>query len=195
MNNFVRTRMIDPPALSALSDDGRRLYEATLTQAMAFAERYLSRDDALEIAHDIAVSMLRLPPERVTGTLIYVAVANHVRRRWRSSNRRRAVEGAYHERWTSTTPSWADPDADLELREMQSRIASVVASMPDGMREVFVLIREEGLTYKDVAARLGIGVGTVHTQLSRATALLRECITQYQSAAPQLGAFKREQRP
>jgi DNA-directed RNA polymerase specialized sigma24 family protein len=161
-----------------------------LRQAMVFAERYLSRDESLEIAHDIAVSMLRLPPDRVTGTLIYVAVANQIRRRWRSSSRRRAIEGAYHDHWSSVMPSWVEPGADLEIREMQARIASVVAAMPTGMRAVFTLIREEGLSYKDAAARLGVGVGTVHTQLSRATALLRDSITQYQSAAPNPGTAK-----
>ena len=43
------------------------------------------------------------------------------------------------------------------------------------------LVRDEELSYKDAAARLGVAVGTVHTQLSRANALLRECIQRYQA--------------
>jgi DNA-directed RNA polymerase specialized sigma24 family protein len=52
------------------------------------------------------------------------------------------------------------------------------------MRSVFVLVREEELSYKETAARLGITVGTVHTQLSRANALLRDAVANYQSDKP-----------
>ena len=53
--------------------------------------------------------------------------------------------------------------------------------MPRAMRETFLLVRDEELSYKEAAARLGVSVGTVHTQLSRANALLRECIQRYQA--------------
>jgi RNA polymerase sigma-70 factor (ECF subfamily) len=56
----------------------------------------------------------------------------------------------------------------LEIREFQERINAAVAGMPLGMRAVFVLIRDEELTYKEAAARLGISVKTVHTQICRA---------------------------
>lgn len=164
--------------------DPRRLYEETLVSAMRFAERHLPRDQALEIAHDVASEMLRLPPGRVTGTLIYIAVTSRLRSLWRRKERRAALEGAYHERWSSVTPLWADPGAEMEIHELQARINETLAEMPDGMRAVFLLVREEGLSYKETAARLGVNVGTVHTQLSRANALLRQTVAHYHGNAP-----------
>src|SRR4051812_6829984 len=94
----AHVRMTQPAPDAAA--DPRRLYEDALVRAMRFAERYLPRDQALEIAHDVASEMLRLPPERVTGTLIYVAVTSRLRNLWRATERRSAFEAAYHEVWS-----------------------------------------------------------------------------------------------
>lgn len=111
-------RMIDPAPASDSADDVRRVYEASLTRAMGFAERYLPRDQALEIAHDVASEMLRLPRDRVTGTLIYIAVTNRLRRHSRSLQRRAAVEGTWHQQWSNGTPAWAEPGAAIEIGEL-----------------------------------------------------------------------------
>jgi RNA polymerase sigma factor (sigma-70 family) len=162
----------------------RRRYEDALTRAMASAERHLPRDEALEIAHDVASEMVGLPAERVTGGLIYVAVTTRLRMHRRSRERRAKNEGRYHEIWSRIPSVWIDPAASVELRELEGRVAACVAAMPARMREAFLLIRDAELSYRDAADRLGVGVGTVHTQFSRATALLRECVAQYQADAP-----------
>jgi DNA-directed RNA polymerase specialized sigma24 family protein len=47
---------------------------------------------------------------------------------------------------------------------------------------VFLLIRRDQRSYKEVAAQLGIAVGTVHTHLSRANASLREAVADFRGA-------------
>lgn len=159
--------------------DPRRTYEEILVRAMRYAERLVPRDQAFEVAHDVAVELLRRPPSEVNGTLLYLRVTSRLRNLWRAARRRASLDRAYVEMQTGAVPAWANPGAELEARELRKRIENVLARMPDAMRAVFVLIREEELSYKEAAARLGIGVGTVHTQLSRANALLRECVEQY----------------
>jgi RNA polymerase sigma factor (sigma-70 family) len=154
-----------------------------LVRAMELAERYLPRDQALEVAHEVASELLRLSADRVTGTLLYIAVTNRLRRHARAARRRSAAESAYGEKWSSAIPAWVEPGAEMEIRELQLRIERVLAEMPPGMREIFSLIREEGLSYKEAAARVGVRVSTVHTQLSRASALLRQCVADYQADA------------
>jgi RNA polymerase sigma factor (sigma-70 family) len=63
-----------------------------------------------------------------------------------------------------------------------------VLGLPDGFREVFVLHEVEGFTHEEIAARLGIEVGTSKSQLSRARRALRS----YLSGSP-IGAV--ETRP
>ncbi len=87
------------------------------------------------------------------------------------------------------------PRRAVELHELQARVAATVAEMPSGMRQVLLLVRGEELSYKATAARLGITVGTVHTQFSRASALLRACVAQYHADAPRANQSRKESEP
>ncbi len=71
-------------------------------------------------------------------------------------------------------------------------IEDAVAEMPDAMRQAFLLVRVKQLSYKEAADRLGIGVGTVHTQLARASQRLRQVVDRYRTDA--LGASAPETR-
>jgi len=51
-----------------------------------------------------------------------------------------------------------------------------IRTLPDGARTVFVLHDVEGRAHEDVAALLGISVGTSKSQLHRARRLLREVL-------------------
>jgi RNA polymerase sigma factor (sigma-70 family) len=157
----------------APSPDRRRAYEEILLRAMWHAERMVPRDQAFEVAHDVAVELLP-DSARLSGALIYLRVTSRVRNLWRARERRAAVDGAYAQMWSSAPPAWAQPGADLEARELRARVEQVMAEMPSAMRETFLLVREDELSYKEAAARLGVSVNTVHKQLSRANALLRD---------------------
>jgi RNA polymerase sigma-70 factor, ECF subfamily len=49
-----------------------------------------------------------------------------------------------------------------------------LSTLPDQCREIFVLCRDDKLSYQEVADRLGISVNTVKTQMKRALSKLRE---------------------
>jgi RNA polymerase sigma factor (sigma-70 family) len=169
-----RPALISPLAQDqATPPDSRSAYEEILLRAMWHAERMVSHDQAFEVAHDVAIELLR-DPTRVTGALIYLRVTSRVRNLWRARERRAATDGVYAEMRSSAPPTWAQPGAELEARELRARVEQVMARMPSAMRETFLLVREDELSYKEAAARLGVSVNTVHKQLSRANALLRD---------------------
>jgi RNA polymerase sigma-70 factor, ECF subfamily len=161
--------------------DPKRIYEDVLQRAFRYAERLVPREQAFEIAHDVAVEMLRRPPARMSGTMLYLRVTSRLRNAWRASQRRAATDRAYLDMRGTRTPAWADPAAGIEAEELRACIREALNAMPRGMREIFLLVRDEELSYKQAAARLGVSVGTVHTQLSRANALLRERVLRYQA--------------
>jgi RNA polymerase sigma factor (sigma-70 family) len=179
----------------APAPDLRRMYEDVLVRAMQYAGRMVPRDHALEIAHDVAVELIRQPTAKPPGgPVVYLAVKRRLRDGMRAVERRAAREATYLTLQSEATPVWALPGADLEARELGDRIAQVVGAMPPAMREVFLLVREEQLTYREAAARLGVGMGTVHTQLTRAGALLRECVRRYHADAPRTPSPRKGQR-
>lgn len=61
-----------------------------------------------------------------------------------------------------------EQDELIELEQMRRRYRDVVESLPPRMRQVFVLHRIEDLSYKEIAARLDIGVRTVEWHIAEA---------------------------
>ena len=73
----------------------------------------------------------------------------------------------------------SDPDAlaeipdhsvsrEIEVRDELSCARAAIAALPDGQREVLLLVTVEGLTYEAAADILGVPLGTVMSRLARA---------------------------
>jgi RNA polymerase sigma-70 factor, ECF subfamily len=62
----------------------------------------------------------------------------------------------------------------IETRELEAKIVEVVKSLPEKCREVFVLSRQQQLSYKEIAATLGIAEKTVENQMGKALKILHQ---------------------
>ncbi len=58
--------------------------------------------------------------------------------------------------------------------ELAEAISLAIAALPENRREIFLLSRQEGLKYQEIAGRLQISVKTVETQMGLALKFLRE---------------------
>ncbi|WP_408005548.1 sigma-70 family RNA polymerase sigma factor [Rhodohalobacter halophilus] len=63
---------------------------------------------------------------------------------------------------------------DLHNRMLIEKIEKVIFQLPERRREVFLLSRYEGKSYKEIANILGITVSTVETHMSKALKTMRE---------------------
>jgi len=64
-------------------------------------------------------------------------------------------------------------------KEAEDRIAEALEKLPPACRNVFLLSREEELSYKEIADALGISVKTVENQMGKALKILREELKPY----------------
>ena len=80
----------------------------------------------------------------------------------------------------TTLSSSYNPEEDMAFRELQHQLNKAVEQLPDQCKQVFKLIKEDGLKYKEVAAILSISPRTVETQLFRAVKKLRKVLTEHQ---------------
>jgi RNA polymerase sigma-70 factor (ECF subfamily) len=71
------------------------------------------------------------------------------------------------------------PDRALERAQQASDVHRAIESLPDEFREAVVLREIEGLSYKEVAAVIGVPIGTVMSRLSRARERLKDLLAQY----------------
>lgn len=67
-----------------------------------------------------------------------------------------------------------DPILLMQAQEMQKKIDKAIAAMPDGCRTVFMLSREDQLSYKEIAEMLQISIKTVENQMGKALRIMRE---------------------
>ena len=85
-------------------------------------------------------------------------------------NASRRGDGVPVEKVTPTLAAVSDPTAALQIRDLER----AMAALPEGQRQVILLVGLEGMRYDEVATTiLGIPVGTVRSRLSRGRETLR----------------------
>lgn len=93
---------------------------------------------------------------------------------------RAKVEQKYQQFARQRTPDYENsPAHKLQAGELQQRIFRVLAGIPEKCRTIFHLSREEELSYKEIAERLGLSVKTVENQMSKALKILRAELKDY----------------
>lgn len=74
-------------------------------------------------------------------------------------------------------PTIPTPEEQVMAREQQERVAAALEALRPEQRQVVVLHHFHGLSYHEVARRLGVPVRTVETRLYRARGCLRQMLT------------------
>ena len=145
------------------------------------AQRVLGNPSLAEDAAQeaILIAMRRLgrlqDPERFRPW--FAGIVLNICRQWRS-------DGWFddHHSWETLPDShprfeptdWRPGPPDLvEAADLSERVFRAVSDLPPGQRTVILLFYVFGLSYAEIAARLGIDVGAVKTRLHKARRMLR----------------------
>lgn len=67
----------------------------------------------------------------------------------------------------------ATAEESMQAKDTQRLVDRAIGQLPDRCRLVFVLSRHEGLSYKQIAEKLGISPKTVENQMTKALKMLR----------------------
>jgi len=71
------------------------------------------------------------------------------------------------------------PEDIFREKECLNAIRELVDLLPERCRLIFLMKKEDGLTYNEISDILGISVKTVETQMVKALRFLRENLTEY----------------
>jgi RNA polymerase sigma-70 factor, ECF subfamily len=133
--------------------------------------RWLTRNDvdAEDVVQDACIRAMRffssLRDDNARAWLFTI-----VRNTWYNRISRRA-NGAAASPLKDGQDQWADNALDPEERLLQQHTVAVVRAaleqLPIDFREVIVLREIEGLAYKEIAAVVGVPIGTVMSRLAR----------------------------
>lgn len=139
-------------------------YAATLTR---------SRDGAEDVVQDLFVTLWNkresLPELEKLPAYLHRATRNRALNQLRSQ--RTAGKWLATQDADPATPAVAE--SALIGQEVANRVQAALAALAPRSREVFLLNRDQGLTYVAIAETLGISVKTVETLMSRSLKALR----------------------
>ena len=68
----------------------------------------------------------------------------------------------------------SDPAAQVELREVASKVEECINSLPSNIRATFEAVFDQESTYEEAAENLKIPVGTVRSRVSRVRSTVRQ---------------------
>jgi RNA polymerase sigma factor (sigma-70 family) len=177
----ARTTGMDPSSTQSQEKTmPRRSFEEVvlphLDAAFNYA-RWLTRNDAdaQDVVQDAYVRALRfsssLRGEDARGWLLTI-----VRNTWYGRFPRRAgspMMTVADEEADNRPDASLDPEAQLIQQQTVEQVRRALETLPTDFREVMVLRELEGLSYKEIAAIVGIPIGTVMSRLARARERLR----------------------
>jgi RNA polymerase sigma factor (sigma-70 family) len=141
-----------------------------------FARRVRLCSDAEELAQEVYLRLLRVPDAdalRNPEGYLYAIAANLIKERaaqQRLSRNCVSLEDAAFPEALSEEPSWPDT---LDTARHAARLREVLRELPLKCQAAATLCYWHGLSYAEIAERLGISVNMVKKYLVRALALCR----------------------
>ena len=142
--------------------------------------RCRDEDLAAELLQEVAARLVIATPRlslngNARGYLFRIA-ANV----WHDHLRRELVRRRAAVTLESGEPAVAAPaDARLLERELRTAVRNAVRALPAAQREVVELRQQRGLTFQEIADRLGRPLGTVLTQMRTALARISAALEHY----------------
>jgi RNA polymerase sigma-70 factor (ECF subfamily) len=145
-----------------------------------------NRPDAEDLTQEVFIRVFRslssYTPGTFEGWLHRITVnlfLDSVRRKSRARVDALPEDGA--DRLRDDSPG---PEALLLDATLDDDVASALAALPPDFRAAIILCDIEGLTYEEIAATLGVKLGTVRSRISRGRAQLRTALEHRRRTQP-----------
>ena len=161
------------------------LFRAHYSRLCNFVDGYVrSPETASDLVQDLFAYLWERcdagDAPHVTPAYLYTAARNRALKYLRH---RRVVARWAEEAARAPSPTGPQADERLRTRELAEAIRRAIEELPDRCREIFLLSREEQLSYVAIAEVLEISVKTVETQMWRALKSLRKSLAPYLALA------------
>lgn len=146
-----------------------------------FCLRFIrSNDEVEEIVQRVFVALWEqrdtINPEKSVSSYLFGIAKNLVYQEFRKKVYR---EAALRKMEKKEDVHEESAYQEIFFGELKEILHSVVEQLPSRQKEIYLLSREHGLSYFEIATRLGISENTVDTQLRRALSFIREKYRQH----------------
>ncbi|WP_026609964.1 RNA polymerase sigma factor [Methylocaldum szegediense] len=153
-------------------DEIQRIYLHTRTRLHAFFSRRLQcPDTAADLVQDLYFRLPKLQPAPCTGQEVrnwLFRVAANLSVDYVRAEQRHAGLLEEHYGGKSDIDEAATPEQAASASEQLRALQAALSELPDRCADILYLSRVEGLTYPEIAARLGISTSLVEKEIVRA---------------------------
>lgn len=157
------------------------IYKCYYSQLFYFLKRYLDSESTIEdiiqnVFFNIWQKRTTLEPIGTLKSYLYTAVRNHALTQLESEKK--------YERIAEEIIDVTDSDDEeiypsFKIEELREAYQKAVAKLPKKRRHIFLMHRQDNLTYKEISEVLNISIKTVETQMSRSLKFLAESLSDY----------------
>ena len=88
--------------------------------------------------------------------------------------RKKLSEKRFLEEWFKRMKDKMEVVDETDFNDLSNRVIMCIDQLPPRRRQVYLMSREEGLTYAEISKRLGISVNTVENHISASLRFLRQ---------------------
>lgn len=154
------------------------LYDKYHGKLFRFALSYLkSEEEAEDVVHDLFVKLWEkkehLREDQNFDAYLFTVSKNHILNRIRNKKVRRDCRDAIRE----SIDIHANPTIrQVSGAEYEAIYDKALTLLPDRRKQVYLLSRQEGLTYKEIAIKLDISINTVEVHIVRALKSIRSTL-------------------
>ena len=184
----ILTKLTDAELLDhyAAGDEAafREIVSRYKNSLYAFLKQFLNRQDLVEDVFQetflqLFTSRESFDPARPLRPWLFTIAANKAKDALRKSQRITAIpistiseseEMSFDDVLNTLTSDTTMPYEKLERGETASRVAKIIANMPENLREILILAYFNKFSYKQMAQILSIPIGTVKSRLHTAVA-------------------------
>ncbi|MFA5326496.1 MAG: RNA polymerase sigma-70 factor [Prolixibacteraceae bacterium] len=154
-----------------------RVYELYSHKLFSFVFKILKNEaEADDIVQEVFVKIWesrdKLGDYRLLNSYIFTIAYNN------SINliRKRINNNKYLEQLKNSSIVQYSPASisEIEFNELNKQVENLIANLPDRQKQVYLLHREKGLTYPEIAEKLGISKNTVENHMVKALKYLRQ---------------------
>ena len=159
-----------------------KLFHAFYPALLRYAETLVRKTEiGEEVVQDVFYNVWKNRDSiRITQSwkgYLYRSVYNNSMMHLRKKRREFSLEDGLFPEKDGGSPN---PIQELEYQEISAVISDTIGRLPERTREIFLLNRQEGLKYREIAERLSISIKTVEANMGKALSALRESVEKHE---------------
>jgi RNA polymerase sigma-70 factor (ECF subfamily) len=154
-----------------------KMYFLTKDRLIGFV-KYAVQDTAVadDIVQDCYIRLWENMDNVVDDDTVISLLRTYARHRIIDHIRKSARDALRNTTYQLLQPACCSSDDLLLLKDITRQYDAVVKALPPKRRAVYRLVKEEGLSHKEIAARLNISTNTIEKHINEAMGALRGAI-------------------